>query len=132
MFESEVKVTVTEKDAPYAPKEQLGDYVLRRWTWKEKQQASFKSTTVTDAKKNLYETDIVEYEMMELLTCLKSSPFVKSYDMIAALDPAVGDIVMAACRKLNGLTTTEQANLSTPSEPAKDTSISPSTGSVPI
>jgi hypothetical protein len=136
MFEPEASVTVTKEDAPYASEDQLGEYVFRRWTWREKQDASLKATTILDAKKNLIQTNVVEYEMQMLITSLKKAPFPIEdkdtlYERLNRLDPAVGDKVIAVCRKVNGITTAEQRNLSEPSAQGKDTSGSPSTGSVP-
>lgn len=136
MFESEVKVTVTEKEAPFAPKDQLGDYVLHRWTWREKQQASMKSTKILDQRRQIVETDVVEYEVQMLLSCLKAAPFDVTnkeitYEKLSQLDPAVGDAVIKACRSVNSLTTVEQADFLGPSEPKKDTNGSPSTGPAP-
>ena len=133
MFESEVKVTVTEQEAPYAPKDQLGEYVLRRWTWREKQNASLKATKILDAKKQIIETDVVEYEMQMLLSCLKSAPFDVAnkdlvYEKLGQLDPAVGDAIVKVCRGVNSLTPAEKADFLEPSASKEGTSGSQSTG----
>jgi hypothetical protein len=124
MLESEVKLTITEKEAPYAPPEELGEYLLRRWTWREKQSAIAASTKILDAQKKLYSSDIVEYEVQTLLTCIKQAPkgFMLDVAHLTKLDADVGDILMVAARKINGLTSIEQTNLSEPTGETKATS----------
>ena len=119
VFETEKVVMINPEDAPYAPAAQLGEYVVHRWNWKEKQEATKNATTVIDARRGLVTTDIVVYELSMLLACVKKAPFEKSLESFSALDPQVGDILAQACRDVNGLTVSEQANLSDQSEVTK-------------
>jgi len=111
-METEVKVVITEKDAPYAGDEWYGEYTIRRWTWREKQLATSKSTNLLDAKRALSDFNFVEYETQMLQTCIKAAPFDVAdkdllYERLLNLDMDVGDKLITAARGLNGITALE-------------------------
>lgn len=130
---NEVKVVITKEEAQHAPKDMIGEYVLRRWTWREKQKATLDSTELLDERKGISSFDVIEYETLMLLTCIKKAPFdVKDkdevYRRLLEMDPSIGDPLIKAARELNGLKATEAKAFLGPSEPVEDTPGSTSTG----
>jgi len=123
-METEVKVVITKKEAPYAPEEYHGEYTVRRWTWREKNNATSKSTNLLDEKRALSAFDVVEYETQMLFTCIQEAPFDTSdkesfYERLLMLDMDVGDVLMTAVRTLNGIKTLEAKDFLPPGEDEK-------------
>ena len=107
-MESEVKVVITEEDAPYASPEWIGEYTIRRWLWREKQIASSQSTNLLDRKSAISQFDVVKYETIMIADCLKATPLDISdkkelYNKLLELDMDVGDMLVQAVRKINGI-----------------------------
>lgn len=114
MLETEIIVEITEADAPYAPKEQLGSYKLRRWTWYEKQVCLNRASEVLDAKKGLVRTPMPDYNSHMLLITLRESPLNLTgkpevdIEKIRTLDAELGDILFEAATNLNTVTPEEK------------------------
>lgn len=119
--EIEQDVEIKREDAPYAPKNQLGTYHIRRWTWYEKQKAVVRATNIIDERKGLVQMPVENYYAEMMLTTVRSAPkdvewnidFIKN-----RLDSDVGDVLRDACRDINGLTEKEKRTFLQPSEPA--------------
>jgi hypothetical protein len=125
-MEKEVKVVITQEDAPYADEEWYGEYTVRRWTWREKNQATVKSTNLLDSKRAISEFNVVEYETQMLLTCIKEAPFDITdrelfYERLIGMDMNVGDKLITAARGLNNITTLETKAFLPPGDEDKDT-----------
>lgn len=105
--------------APFAPEDQLGNYVIRRWTWKEKQQAMIDSSEIYDRDRGLAKVDLVAYEIAMMLTCVKDSPIELTKELFETIDPDLGDLLVDACRIVNGLPTGEKQDFLGQSEPDK-------------
>ena len=124
MLEREITLEITSKEAPYAPDDELGTYVIRRWSWRQKQRAVLDATRVLDEKTGLGLLEILDYEVYQMLTCIKKAPenlelsFLRfsgrdaaeatedtpAVEAIEGLDADVGSLIIGACRKVNGLT----------------------------
>lgn len=122
MLEREVTLTVTKEQAPWAPDEEIGTYVIRRWSWREKQKAILGASMIIEGEP-LAEINIVDYEVNQMVTCIKQAPegldvsFERfsgreareatekepAVEAIEGLDADVGSLLLAACRKVNGL-----------------------------
>lgn len=123
MLEREITLEITRKEAPFAPEEEIGTYVVQRWTWRQKQQAIISASTLLDDKTGLASIDIVGYEIYQMLACIKQAPegldliFDRfsgreakeamgkepAVEAIEGLDADVGTLLLTACRKVNGL-----------------------------
>jgi hypothetical protein len=124
----EVKVVITKEDAPYASKEWHGEYTIRRWLWREKQRASSQSTNLLDKETAIQAWDVVEYETLMLLDCIKEAPDTldisdkdKFYNKLLTLDMDVGDRLISAARKINGITELETKDFLPPGSTGKAT-----------
>lgn len=124
MLEREITLEITEKEAPFAPADELGTYVIRRWSWREKQKAILDATKVLDEKTGLGMLEVLDYEIYQMLTCIKKAPEAlklsftrfsgraaieatedkEAVEAIEGLDADVGSLIIGACRKVNGLT----------------------------
>lgn len=123
MLEREITLTVTKEQAPFAPEEELGTYVIRRWSWRNKQRAILGASTILDPKSGIAEVDIVSYEIAQLIACITKAPegLELTFDRfngleasegegeegpieaIEGLDADVGTLLLTACRKVNGI-----------------------------
>lgn len=130
MMSRELKVVITKKEAPYAPSEQLGEYTVRRWTFRQKQEAISRASTILDETKGLVEMHLVDYQIEQILTCVTppegfdfNRETIKDDKIVPAtvFDADVGDLLLAACRKVNGTTASERANFLEQSEEVEDT-----------
>lgn len=118
----ELKIKITKKEAPYAPKEQLGEYTVRRWTFRQKQEAIVRSTTILDEIKGLGEMNLIDFQMEQIIRCVTPPEGLElDREATGALDPDVGDLLLDACRKVNGTTFSERANFLEQSEEGEPT-----------
>ena len=109
MSAREIEVEITKKTAPYAPKEELGVYKIKRWTWREKQEAIMRASTTLDEEKGLIEMNVIDFEVEQVLTCVTPPEgFILDKDRVNRFDPDVGDALLEACRKVNGTTLSER------------------------
>lgn len=133
MLEREITLTVTKKQAPFAPKEEIGTYVIRRWSWRQKQAAILGASTLLD-ETNMASVDVVSYEINQMITCIKEAPegLELTFDRfngreaseeeegpeaIEGLDADVGTLLLTACRKVNGLAEGDKRDFLLPTEP---------------
>jgi len=110
-FNREETVVITKEDAPFAPEEQLGEYILRRWNWYEKQAVVSRSSEIIDEQRGIIKMLIEDYYAGMLHVTVRECPesIEWSLDFIKKeLDPDVGDILREAGRILNGLTEREK------------------------
>lgn len=135
MLEREITLTVTREQAPYAPEEEIGTYVIRRWSWRQKQAAILGASTLLDEKSGMASVDVVGYEINQMITCIKQAPegLELTFDRfngreaseeegpeaIEGLDADVGTLLLTACRKVNGLAEGDKRDFLLPSEPAE-------------
>jgi len=113
----ELKIEITKKEAPYAPSEQLGEYTIKRWTFRQKQEAIVKSTTILDEKRGLGEMDLIDFQIEQIIRCVTPPEGLElDRETTGAIDPDVGDLLLDACRKVNGTTVSERANFLEQSE----------------
>lgn len=116
-----LKIKIGKKEAPYAPSEQLGEYTARRWTFREKQEAMMRASKILDADKGLVEMNLINFQMEQIVVCVKPPEGLElNVKTAGSLDPDVGDILLDACRKLNGTTPSGRASFLEPSEEGKD------------
>lgn len=109
MSSRELKFEITEKEAPYAPKEELGIYKARRWSFREKQDATMRASKILDADKGLVEMNVIDFQMEQIIVCVTPPEgFELTRERAEALDVDVGDILLDACRKVNGTTLSER------------------------
>jgi len=109
-FVSEMIVEVKKEEAPRAPVEQIGPYLLKRWTWYEKQTALAQATIITDIKRGLGQIQIQDFYVGALFVMVRDVPeslkeiwgkpenrlnYIKE-----KLDPDVGDLLRNGCMKL--------------------------------
>ena len=105
------EIVLTEKECPFAPPEQLGKYVIGRWTWFEKQEASDAATIIIDLERGITEWRNREYFTHMMLKCIKEHPegFELSESYIQKeLDPDVGERLKLVMLDVNGLTPEQQ------------------------
>jgi hypothetical protein len=122
MSSRELKFDVTEKEAPYAPKEELGIYKVRRWSFREKQDATMRASKILDADKGLVEMNVIDFQMEQILVCVTPPEgFELTRERVETIDPDVGDILLDACRKVNATTTAERKGFLEPSAAEKVT-----------
>jgi len=128
--EGRILLEITRKMAPFAPEEQLGKYVVQRWTWREKVAATSASRVMIDIKQKVvkFDTDIYYEQMM--LICVKEAPMAWNLDAVRNLDPDIGDRIQAVCLDVNELSTIEKADFLGQFGSEKDTPGLISTGSV--
>lgn len=126
-----------DKDfAPYAPEEELGTYKIKRWTWREKQEAMMRSSTILDETKGLLQMDLIDFQVEQILVCvtppeslIDSLPVEEGEDekpmwdkeRVNIIDADIGDILLAACRKVNGTTLSERSSFLEPSASTENT-----------
>ena len=122
MMPKELKIKIGKKEAPYAPSEQLGEYTARRWTFREKQEAIMRASKVLDQQKGLVEMNLVDFQLEQIMVCVTPPEGVElKRETIGSIDPEVGDLLLAACRKLNGTTASGRANFLEHSEEEEGT-----------
>lgn len=122
MSSKEVEVEITKEIAPFAPEEELGVYKVSRWTFRQKQTAVMKASTVLDADKGLIEMDLIEFQVQQILSCtVPPEGHEWNVERVNKFDPDVGDALLTACRKVNGVTLSEKKGFLRPSDAAKDT-----------
>jgi len=117
IFEHERTITIKKDEAPWAPKEELGEYRIKRWSWFDKQKALGESAIVIDAKKGEAILDIAEYYARMMKLSVTPPGKVKwNLERIRKLDPEVGTILRDHCREINGLTWEEKRGFLKPSD----------------
>lgn len=136
MLEREVALTITKGQAPFAPDEEIGTYVIRRWSWREKQKAILSASTLLDEKTGIAEVDVLSYEINQMITCIKQAPEgleltyarfngreakeatdkEEAVEAIEGLDADVGTLILGACRKVNGLAGADKRDFLSPTE----------------
>lgn len=124
MFEREKVVEVTEENAPFAPEEERGIWKIRRWNWYQKQQALHRSMQILDEEKGVGITPMEDYHTNMIHLCAIESPIPKEElkpARIMELDADVGDMLLKACREVNGLTKEEKADFTDRPDSEKDT-----------
>ncbi len=122
MTSRELTVEITEKEAPYAPSEQLGEYTVRRWTFREKQESIGRASKILDEVKGLVEMSLVDFQMEQIMVCVKPPEGLKlTRETVGSIDPDVGDLLLDACRKVNGTTVSARASFLEHSEEAEAT-----------
>jgi len=125
MYERELTLEIEKKDAPFAPDEELGKYVVRRWTFREQQIATIESSKEAIVKGRTFrELDLVDYEVQQILICVRETPegLELTPERVGTLDPDVGGKLLKTCRQVNGITTQEKKGFLEPSD---------STGTIP-
>ena len=128
-LESISSVVVTREQAPFAPAEQLGEYVLERWTWREKMLATTKATKIVDKIRNILAWDtVIWYEQMLLLTVKRPPTGTWDIDVIRKLDADVGDILQNRCLDLNTVSAVDKKSFLQPSNSENPTPGSNSIG----
>lgn len=114
MYEREIVLEITKEIAPFAPDEELGKWVVRRWNFSEKQQAMVLSSKdiVAGKRKGLRELDLVNYEIQQMLICVREKPdgVEATFERYSELDADVGEKILEACRKVNGITLQERTD----------------------
>ena len=111
MTSREETVEITEKEAPYAPSEQLGEYTVRRWTFREKQDAISRASKILDETKGLIEMSLVDFQMEQIMVCTKPPEGLEfTREMVESIDPDIGDLLLEACHKMNGTTVSGRAS----------------------
>jgi len=111
VFEHEKTVTITKDDAPWAAKEELGDYKITRWRWYDKQRSLSESAKVVDAKRDKAQLDIAEYYVRMVKYSVTPPDALSGNwtpERIRDLDPHVGEILIKHAREINGLTWEEK------------------------
>lgn len=123
LFERERTVEITKKIAPWAPEEELGGYLIKRWNWFEAQKAMIVSTVILDKDKGIVQSDLAEYYARMMLSCITPPETIRGWNLerVKALDYHVGEILKNSCRDINGLTWEEKAGFLGRSEAAKGT-----------
>lgn len=123
MSSREFEFEITAKEAPYAPEEELGIYKARRWTFREKQEATMRASKILDADKGLVEMNVIDFQMEQIIVCVTppSKGFELNRERVETLDVDVGDILLDACRKVNGTTASERKGFLEPSDEEKAT-----------
>jgi len=123
LFPLEIKIEATRQQFPHAPKEQLGKWTIRRWTWYEKQTAFDSASEVIDAKKGLLKTTPANIYLQMLLVSIRETPenWEKTEENVKNLDPDLGTALLNAARQVNGLTEKEKEVFLGLSENEKDT-----------
>lgn len=109
-FTSEMTVEIKKEEAPRAPPEQIGTYLLKRWTWYEKQKAIAQATIITDFKRGLGQLQIQDFyagafavmvrDVPDPLKEIWGKPESRLDYIKEKLDPDVGDLLRDACMKL--------------------------------
>jgi len=116
MSSRELEVEITKETAPYAPEEEIGVYKATRWTFRDKQEAVMGASEVLDADKGLIEMNVIDFQVLQILACVVPPEGLEwTKERIDKLDPDVGDIVLDACRKVNGTTLSERKTFLEPS-----------------
>jgi len=122
MSSRELEVEITREIAPYAPEEELGVYKVSRWTWRQKQEAMMKASKVLDQTRGLVEMDLIDFQVEQILTCIvPPEGLILDRERVNRLDADVGDILLGACRNVNGTTISERTNFLEQSEQIEDT-----------
>ncbi len=109
--------------APTAPKAQLGEFTVKRWTWFESQNASDRAADRTFVKGELADvkTPLNMYYAEQIAVTLRKAPKIFKWKdggkdkldhrikfIKTELDPEVGDIIRNMCGIVNGLTAKEK------------------------
>lgn len=113
---------IIKETAPYAPEEELGVYTATRWTWRQKQEAMMKASKVLDQTRGLVEVDLIDFQVEQILSCIMPPEgLVLDRERVNRLDADVGDILLGACRNVNGTTLSERTDFLEQSEQAEGT-----------
>ena len=118
VFPTEKEIVITREKAPYAPEDQIGKYVFKRWTWRQKTEAQLEASEIIDEKKGILKLNLADYFTARIRRCIKEAPpglyeeTERGKEVTAAkingLDPDVGDIVRDAVDELTGPTPEEK------------------------
>jgi hypothetical protein len=82
-------------------------YVLREWTWGEKNAASSRSV-VYDAAADTFGVDMAFFNELMLQATLVEAPFDLTSEALRRLPASKGDALLAAAQRINGLAATEK------------------------
>lgn len=122
MSSREIEIEITREKAPFAPDEELGVYKVVRWTWRQKQEAIMRGSKVLDRDRGLIELDLIDFQVEQIISCVKPPKgLTLDKDRMDQLDTDVGDLLLEACRRVNGTTLSERASFLEPSEPKENT-----------
>lgn len=122
MSSRDLKFEITKKEAPYAPEEELGIYKARRWSFREKQDATMRASKILDADKGLVEMNVIDFQMEQIIACITPPEGLElTRERVETIDPDIGDILLDACRRVNGTTLSERAGFLGPSDEEKVT-----------
>jgi len=122
IFEHEREITISKKEAPWAPDEELGKYKLKRWSWFNKQKTLAESAIVIDEKKGDAILDIAEYYARMIKCSVTPLGDIEwTLERVKNLDPEIGTILRDQCREINGLTWEEKRGFLKPSDQEKAT-----------
>ncbi|GAG93314.1 unnamed protein product, partial [marine sediment metagenome] len=67
MMSKKMKIEISKKEAPYAPEKQLGEYTVKRWTFRQKQEAIMRASTLLDEKKGFVEMNLVDFQLEQII-----------------------------------------------------------------
>lgn len=121
IYEREQTIEITKEKAPWALDGFLGNYKIKRWTWREKQNAMVDASVILNEKTGLTRMNVLDYHVNMMLVCIverpTTFPLPWTAETINNMDPDIADILKDACRTLNGLTMEEKRSFpdSTPS-----------------
>jgi len=109
--QTNVQLKITKEEAPFAPKEQLGDYEVRRWLWFEKSRATEAATKAIDRERGIIQWDVTVYYQHMLFYSVKKVPeginwtleFIKD-----GLDVDIGDILNRIVLEVNTVSRKER------------------------
>ncbi len=107
-------VTLTGLDPHFDPRTETyhltfdGDsYVLREWTWGEKNDASSRSVVYEPATDS-FRVGMALFNELMVQATLVEAPFEITLDNLRNLPATRGDALLGAAQRINGLTTTEK------------------------
>jgi len=81
-----------------------------------------KASKVLDQTRGLVEMDLIDFQVEQILTCIvPPEGLILDRERVNRLDADVGDILLGACRNVNGTTISERTNFLEQSEQIEDT-----------
>lgn len=122
-FEKTRKITITKKTAPWAPKEELGEYTLNRWSWYNREKALAESMMIIDEDRGISRVIMEEFYARMVLFCTTPPEALQSnwkLERVKQLDSQVGVKLKTEIRELNGLDWGEKAGFLERSDQEKD------------
>jgi len=124
IFEKEKKITIKKDAAPWAPKEELGEYTLTRWSWYNREKALAESMDVIDEDRGISRVIMEEfYARMVLFCTIPPEGLQDKWDLerVKQLDSQIGVRLKTEIRRLNGLDWSEKAGFLGRSDQEKGT-----------